>query len=69
MATIAAQPAEKLASTLASQGLDIEKTVSHQQDPDIKDDASSDRKQEGVKDIEAVTTIWDKSVLWMMFGL
>ncbi|KEZ43292.1 Siderophore iron transporter mirb [Scedosporium apiospermum] len=69
MATIATQPVEKLASTLASQGLDIEKTVSHQQDLGIKDDASSDRKQEGVKDIEAVTTIWDKSVLWMMFGL
>lgn len=57
---------------LSSHGIDVEQTASHEHPgPDTKDDsdASSVRKQDGVKAIEAVTTVWDKNTMWLMFGL
>jgi hypothetical protein len=36
---------------------------------DLKSDSSSERKQDGVKKVEAVTSVWTKKTLWLMFVL
>ncbi|TDZ22089.1 MFS siderochrome iron transporter 1 [Colletotrichum orbiculare MAFF 240422] len=32
-------------------------------------DSASEHKQDGVKNVEAITSVWSKSMLWIVFGL
>lgn len=54
--------------------IDIEKNKDASQDvaevnDDLKSDSDSSFKQDGVKKVEAVTTVWTKKTLWIMFAL
>ena len=72
MAATTQQEPEISEKNIASHDIDVEKSNSHEkQYPDTKDesDDSSVNKQAGVKAIEAVTTVWDKKALWLMFVL
>lgn len=52
---------------------DVEKTpkdngvVMHESDNDSS--SNDEPKQDGVKKVEAVTTVWSKQMLWVVFGL
>lgn len=55
--------------------VDVEKN--HSSAPEIHDvdekaqdtDSSSEMKQDGVKQVEAVTTVWSPAMMWAVFGL
>lgn len=59
-----------------AQEQDIEKKTSGDDDvkevkdvPGIESDASSGHKQDGVKQVEAITTVWSKDLLVVMYIL
>lgn len=70
-----AQRAITRESTGHSQEIDTEKVQPAQgvtelgDDPKAESDNESARKQEGVKKVEAVTTVWTKKTLITMFAL
>jgi hypothetical protein len=54
--------------------VDVEKRKDVTQDvtefnDDLKSDSDFDHKQDGVKKVEAVTSVWTKKTLWIMFAL
>lgn len=54
--------------------IDVEKNKDASQDvaeinDDLKSDSDSSFKQDGVKKVEAVTSVWTKKTLWIMFAL
>ena len=46
-----------------------EAVVDRDQDEKYATDDSNDRKQDGVKTVEAITITWSKKTLWLMFVL
>lgn len=68
-------------STEPSQGIQMVESGSHADetklpgtttvnDPDFKEDSDSDAgKQDGVKQMEAITSAWTKRAMWTTFGL
>ena len=63
-----------MSSDVATPEVDIEKTEKHapnvfELNDDLKSDSDSSHKQDGVKKVEAVTTVWTKKTLWIMFAL
>lgn len=76
MATITAAAPQPVGEVPASLVPEIEKRFSRGQDvTEVDDDGkpssddSSEFKQEGVKQVEAITTVWSKELLIVMFVL
>lgn len=58
----------------ASGDRDVEKDIAKTEPatevlPDTKTESDSDSMQEGVKRVEAITTVWSKKSLWSTFAL
>lgn len=76
MAAIQPSPPRTAEQGHAASESDIEKTtgqnvVDIHADPlkSEADDAGSEHKQEGVKKVEAITTVWSTKMLWVVFVL
>lgn len=76
MAAIQPSPPRTAEHSGAASENDIEKTNGGQNvvdihaDADLKvDDSASEHKQAGVKQVEAITSVWSKTMLWIVFVL
>lgn len=67
MATIATEP--RPAPEIAPADFENEKSSAQEAKGEDSDDGSGVFKQDGVKGVEAVTTAWDKKMLWVTFVL
>ena len=61
-----ARPAD-IEKTTSPHEKDLAQVAAHSKEDDSDD--SSQFKQDGVKQVEAVTQVWDKKALWTVFGL
>lgn len=70
MATIGATgPADRTPEIVADEKGPADNVDEVNNDPKYDSDGSSDHKQEGVKKVEAVTSVWTKKTLVIMFVL
>lgn len=54
---------------IATHGIDIEKSPSNEPQDKGEESDGTTFKQNGVKGIEATTSVWDYKTLWLMFCL
>ncbi|TDZ67615.1 MFS siderochrome iron transporter 1 [Colletotrichum trifolii] len=78
MAAIQPSPPQTADRGYSSVENDMEKNTNGQNIVDIHadplkspadSDSASEHKQDGVKNVEAITSVWSKSMLWIVFGL
>ncbi|KAK7708212.1 hypothetical protein SLS57_009109 [Botryosphaeria dothidea] len=62
MASNTGAPAAQASASYQMDSKDIERVVT---DEDLKYDLETESAQEGIKKIEAVTSLWSKKILWV----